>query len=66
MLGMLIFWGLLIFLSIWLVKQLFQTGTAHHPDDHLPMTGNEILDHRYRRGEINEEQYRQMKKDLNG
>jgi len=59
---MLIFWGALIALTIWLVRYIFphsgQTPTTpqdKHPDAH------EILDQRYARGEINREQYEQMK-----
>jgi putative membrane protein len=64
MLGMVLFWGLLIFLAIWLVKLLFQTGTPHDAAHLHPPTASEILDERYRRGEITQEQYRQMQKDL--
>ncbi len=64
MLGMALFWGLLIFGAIWLVKVLFQSGTSQtdaHPDRLTPL---DVLDLRYSRGEITREQYEQMKKDL--
>ncbi len=64
MFGMMIFWVLLIVAAIWLVKQLFRTSPPDHPGNQIPSTPDEILDNRYRRGEINLEQYRQMKKDL--
>lgn len=64
MLGMVLFWGLLIFAAIWLVKLLFQSGTSR-PNAHQDrLTPAEVLDSRYSRGEITREQYDQMKKDL--
>ena len=64
MLGMALFWGLLIFGAIWLVRALFQSGTSQ-PDVHQgQLTPQEVLDLRYSRGEITREQYEQMKKDL--
>ncbi len=64
MLGMILFWGLLILAAVWLVKLLFQSGTSrsHASQDHLTPTA--VLDLRYSRGEITREQYEQMKRDL--
>ncbi|MBI4294999.1 MAG: SHOCT domain-containing protein [Chloroflexi bacterium] len=62
-LGMVIFWGLII----WLVVTLVQGGTSSsrydsgpsHPDSAL-----EMLKKRYARGEISKEEYEDKKKDL--
>lgn len=64
MLGMVLFWGLLILAAIWLVKLLFQGGPSHPDPDLDYLTPTAILDLRYSRGEITREQYQQMKKDL--
>ncbi len=66
MLGMFLFWGLLIFLAVGVVKLLFQSGRPHLPLSGGSQTPAEILEERYRRGEITQEQYQQMKKDLSG
>ncbi|MFU8773467.1 MAG: SHOCT domain-containing protein [Anaerolineales bacterium] len=62
---MLLFWGLLIFLAVWLVKALFdgrsQSFGASSEETKNP---GKILDERYARGEIDREQYLQMKKDI--
>jgi putative membrane protein len=63
---MLLFWGGLILLGVWLVRTIFQTGSRSvHPgaSGTLP-TAREILDERYARGEINREQYEIMKRDI--
>lgn len=56
---MLLFWGGLIALAIWLVRALF-SGSQQSP--HIPegrgMNAREILDQRYARGEIGPEQIR--------
>ena len=62
---MLIFWGGLIALAIWLVKTLFASsqrsaGTARDVEPNA----SRILDQRYARGEITREQYELMKNDL--
>lgn len=63
---MLLFWGGLILLGVWLVRTIFQTGSqsAHHGASGTPPTAREILDERYARGEINREQYEIMKRDI--
>jgi putative membrane protein len=62
---MLLFWGGLIFLGVWLVRALFPGGSQSfgHPTGGTQKPG-EILDERYARGEINREQYLQMKRDI--
>lgn len=64
MLGMLLFWVLLILAAIWLVSLLFRTGPSQPNPDQEHLTPAAILDLRYGRGEITREQYTQMKKDL--
>ncbi len=64
MLGMVLFWGLLIFAAIWLVRLLFPSGTSQPKSMQDPLTPRAVLDLRYSRGEITREQYEQMKKDL--
>jgi len=62
---MLVFWGGLIALAIWLVKTLFagsqrSTSTAREVEP----SASRILDQRYARGEITREQYELMKQDI--
>ena len=66
LLVMLLFWGGLIFLGVWLVRTLFAGNTHHRPanDQDKNATALEILAQRYARGEITREQYETMKQDL--
>ncbi len=62
---MVLFWGLLIFGAVWLVRSLFPSGggsVSLSRGDRA--SAREILDLRYARGEIDREQYEAMKKDL--
>ncbi len=62
---MLLFWGGLILLAIWLVKAIFQSGGQSTPPTNSRRTNpREILDERYARGEITREQYELMKQDI--
>ncbi len=63
---MILFWGGLIFVAIWLVKVLF-SGNQRTQNTSISnsMSANGILDKRYARGEITREQYELMKNDLN-
>lgn len=57
----LLFWGAIIAAIVWLLSQgrgLPQTPTTRGP------SALEILNERYARGEINREQYEQMRRDL--
>ncbi len=65
LLFMLLFWGGLIALGVWLVKALF-SGGQRTPNVPLAPDADprEILARRYARGEITREQYEQMKRDL--
>lgn len=60
--GMLFFWILIIVLAVLLVKGLFNTDNPN-PNDNTS-SAKKILDERYARGEINQEQYKLMLKDI--
>ncbi len=60
---MLLFWGVLIALAVWLVKVLFDRR-SQQPADHV-LSAREILAQRYARGEISRAEYDQMLTDLN-
>jgi putative membrane protein len=66
LLVMLLFWGGLIFLAVWLVKTLFSGNPNNQPAKHQDENSDasEILAERYARGEINREQYELMKQDI--
>lgn len=60
---MILAWGMLIALVLWVVGSLFLVGrcpasTSDHP------TARQIVERRYARGEITREQYELMKQDL--
>jgi uncharacterized membrane protein len=65
MLVMLLLWGGLIVLSVWLVSLLFprnSRGTTSSANNDL--SPRQILDSRYARGELTRDQYELMKQDL--
>lgn len=64
MLGMALFWALIVCLSILSARLLFPGGSPPPRKTADPLTPREVLDLRYTRGEITREQYEQMKKDL--
>ncbi len=65
LLVMLLFWGGLIVLAVWLVRALFPHDGQHSAlMDGQEQNAREILNRRYARGEITREQYEQMKQDL--
>jgi putative membrane protein len=57
---MLLFWGGLILLAIWLVSLLFPAVKKSDPPDNTPVSAVEILKERYARGELTGEEYQQM------
>ena len=62
---MLIFWGGIILLAVWLISLLFPND-SHSPPDY-PRTSpsaREVLDQRFARGELSPEQYREMRQTL--
>ena len=55
---MLLFWGGLIALAVWLVRALFDNGQrSSQPPAGNRLTPKEILDQRYARGEISRDEY---------
>ena len=65
LLFMLLAWGLLIALAVWLISVLFpRTDKGSTSSLDKSQSAGEILDRRYARGEINREQYEMMKQDL--
>ena len=60
--GMFLFWIVLIVLAVLLVRGLFQTNSSSGTNQ--PLLARQILEQRYARGEINQEQFRLMLKDL--
>lgn len=54
---MLIFWVVVVF-AIWVAAWLFPSTVPH------PSSAREILDARYARGELSQDQYRQMCQEL--
>jgi len=63
--GMFLFWVVLIVLAVLVVRGLFQSNQSvdsNHANG--PISAREILEQRYARGEINQEQYLVMLKDI--
>ena len=55
---MVIFWGVIIALAIWGIKRLSKNSSGSKSN------ALEIVRERYARGEINKEQFEELKKDL--
>ncbi len=63
--GMFLFWIVLIVLAVLLVRGLFQSNQSGNRNaTNVPLSARQILEQRYARGEINQEQFRLMQKDL--
>ena len=60
--GMLVLWVIIIVLAVLLVKGLFNSNGSRSEDNAI--TAKKILDERYARGEITQEQYQTMVKDI--
>ena len=60
--GMLLFWIVIVGLAVFLVRGLFQTNQSNRINQTL--SARKILEQRYARGEINQEQYLLMIKDI--
>ena len=63
-----LFWGAIIFLVVWALQAVARRGTG---DEARPESGRaraplDIAKERYARGEINREQFEQIKRDLEG
>ena len=64
---MVLFWGGLIALAVWLVQAVFNRAPQLPPfQDSGSATAQQILNARYARGEITKEQYELMKQELRG
>ena len=61
--GMLLFWGGIIFLIVWGIKKLTERGgsVSGTIEKRTPL---DIAKERYARGEISKEEFEQLKKDL--
>lgn len=57
---MLLFWGGLIMLAIWLVGLLFPPAKGQSNDKRAPASALEILKARYANGELTRQQYQEM------
>jgi putative membrane protein len=65
LLFMLLFWGVLIALAVWLVSVIFPRNdgdTSASTDQDL--SAREMLDRRYARGEITRDQYELIRQDI--
>lgn len=63
--GMFLFWIVLIVLAVLVVRGLFLSNQSignNHAD--APLSALEIIEQRYARGEITQEQFLQMQKDI--
>jgi len=64
-LWMLLFWGGLLLLAVWLVSLIFPTSQkSTEAESSSSASAQEILDVRYARGELTEEQYQQMRQTI--
>jgi uncharacterized membrane protein len=61
---MLIFWGVLIALAIWVIGLLFPSAKKQVDQQNDPLSAREILDIRYARGELAEEEYQRMSQNI--
>ena len=63
---LLLFWGILILLAVWLIAALFPANppsSPHHRPGSAP-EARDILAQRYARGELSQEQYLEMRQLL--
>lgn len=60
MIGMVLFWALVIVVIVWLVRSQ-SWGAHHHPDSPL-----DLLDRRFASGEITADEYRERRSILRG
>ena len=62
---MLLFWGGVILLAVWLISLLFPNVSQTPPNQPRALTSaRDILDQRFARGELSAEQYREMRQTL--
>lgn len=60
LLWMLLFWGGLIVLAIWLIGLLFPAVKTQDPNTNTLLSAQEILRTRYAQGELTAEEYQEM------
>ena len=63
-LWMVLFWGGLIILAVWLVSRLFPTSKTQNNWSGQSQSAQDILDMRYARGELSEQEYQRMSHNL--
>jgi putative membrane protein len=63
---MILFWGGLIALAVWLVGLLFPTVKQSDNNNVHSPSAREILKARYARGELTQEQYQQILQTIQG
>ena len=63
MLPMLLVWGLIIWVGVVLVRELFQSSHCNRMNG-MAGTTEEILKRRYAKDEINRDEFEQIKKDI--
>jgi putative membrane protein len=63
-LGMVLFWGAIIVLVIVLVRLFSQPNPGARGEQQRQKSAREILDERYARGEIDQEEYEKKKRSL--
>jgi uncharacterized membrane protein len=63
---MLLFWGGLILLAVWLINILFPLTSQTPPTDtgSALLSARDILDRRYAQGELSREQYEAMRQTI--
>lgn len=63
---MLLFWGGLIILAVWLMGVMFPVNTQSPSDNKSDdqVGARDILDQRYARGELSREQYDEMRQTI--
>ena len=62
-LGMILVWGLIILLIVWVVR-LFAAGKGETENGRTEQSARQILDERFARGEVDREEYEQRKRTL--
>ena len=64
--GMLVFWGVIVLLIVLVARALGGFGSAREPSGPSRQTALEILQERYARGEIDQQEYEERRKTLGG
>lgn len=59
---MLVFWIVLIFLAVWMIREF--SVRHHHHEGHASNRALEILKERYAKGEISKDEFESKKKDI--